>query len=284
MGKSDEKQTKTSAHKATDGVSFDTLGSKSLFETPFEDNDTALRRHSDWRDLFRQLCEYKVRFGHCLVPQRYSANPKLGRWVMRQRINYRFYTVENSSVMAAEHIRALDGVGFNWGTSKTDLTVIWNARIQELREFKVQFGHCLVPLNYSADPKLGRWVANQRSSWKVYHQRGKPSPMTAERMLELESVGFEWRPNYDTWNERFEQLREFKVHFGNCLVPSKYSANPKLGRWVSKQRSMYRLCQEGKPSHITAERIRELESIGFKWNFFPHYVFATTRGVNSILN
>lgn len=34
---------------------------------------------------------------------------------------------------------------------------------------------------------------------------------------------------YEQWNEWFEQLREFKVQFGDCLVPQLYSANPKLG-------------------------------------------------------
>ena len=54
------------------------------------------------------------------------------------------------------------------------------------------------------------------------------------------------------------------------MVPRKYSVNPKLGLWVLKQRSNFRLYQEGKPSPMTAERILVLESISFEW--------ATTRG------
>jgi hypothetical protein len=77
MGKSDENQTKESVHRATvdsseskhkeaaaDGESnhkskpgFDTLGIISLDAT-FENNEIELLRHSRWRDLFRQLCEY----------------------------------------------------------------------------------------------------------------------------------------------------------------------------------------------------------------------------------
>ena len=53
---------------------------------------------------------------------------------------------------------------------------------------------------------------------------------------------------------------------GHCAMPQHYSANPRLGQWVSKQRSHYKLYQEGKPSSMTAERIREFESMGFKWN------------------
>jgi hypothetical protein len=98
MGKSDEKQTKKRAHhKATETSKHAATGErkhkqKSCFDTtlggsPFEiactDNDGGLR-HSQWCDLFRQLCEFKVQNGHCRVPQQYSANPKLGKRVSKQ--------------------------------------------------------------------------------------------------------------------------------------------------------------------------------------------------------
>jgi hypothetical protein len=44
--------------------------------------------------------------------------------------------------MTAEPIRALESVGFDWGTSKNVLASIWSERFQQLREFNVQFGHC----------------------------------------------------------------------------------------------------------------------------------------------
>jgi hypothetical protein len=88
MGKSDTKQTKMRAHKAkaTDGEtkhkkkpSFDAA----LLEATDKEEGP---HQSQWRDLFRQLCEYKIQFGDCLMPQRYSANPKLGNWVSTQRV------------------------------------------------------------------------------------------------------------------------------------------------------------------------------------------------------
>ena len=120
-------------------------------------------------------------------------------------------------------------------------------------------------IKYSANPKLGPWVAKQRARCRLY-QEGKPSPMTAERIREFESVGFDWETYRDLWSKRFEQLSEFKVQFGHCLVPHKYSANPKLGVWVSTQRSNYRFYMEGKPSPMTADRILDLESLEFEWS------------------
>ena len=122
MGKSDEQQTKKRAYKTTGGESkhkhepsFDTsLGSSPFATTSFDDNDVALRRHSIWSDFFRQLCEYKVQYGHCQVPQKYPANPKLGKWVSTQRSHYRLYQEGKPSSMTAEQIRELKSIGFDW--------------------------------------------------------------------------------------------------------------------------------------------------------------------------
>ena len=84
----------------------------------------------------------------------------------------------------------------------------------------------------------------------------------------LVSTGEEARSQTDcltyTWSARFEQLLEFKAQFGHYLVPEQYAANPTLGRWVKTQRCSYKLYQEGKPSPMTAEHIRELDSVEFK--------------------
>ena len=169
MGKSDENQTKKSVHRATatgeskhkaaDGESnnnnkpgFDTLGIISLDAT-FENNKLELHCHSRWRDNFQQLCEYKVQFGHCRVPVRYSANPKLGVWARSQRYG-RTTEEEKSSYTTDERIRALDAIGFDWGIRRTDLASNWSERVGQLCKFKAQFGHCRVPARYSTNPRL----------------------------------------------------------------------------------------------------------------------------------
>ena len=289
VGKSDEKQIKKRAHKAIDGESkhkatggeskhrenkpsVEAIGSRPFVMT-FEATDDGGLRHSQWRDHFRQLCEYKVQCGHCLVPKQYSANPTLGQWVSTQRTRYRNNTEDKSTSITAERIRALDGIGFYWGTSKHDLASLWNVRFQELCQFKAQFGDCLVPKHYSATPKLGKWVSNQRARYRNNTEE-KATSISSERIRALDGIGFDWGTSKtdlaSIWNVRFKELCHFKALFGDCVVSLKYSANPKLGQWVSKQRSNYRLFQEGKASPITAERIEELESLEFKWE--QHYV------------
>eukprot|EP00584_Thalassiosira_punctigera_P012952 CAMPEP_0172556596 /NCGR_PEP_ID=MMETSP1067-20121228/67473_1 /TAXON_ID=265564 ORGANISM="Thalassiosira punctigera, Strain Tpunct2005C2" /NCGR_SAMPLE_ID=MMETSP1067 /ASSEMBLY_ACC=CAM_ASM_000444 /LENGTH=58 /DNA_ID=CAMNT_0013345447 /DNA_START=45 /DNA_END=218 /DNA_ORIENTATION=+ len=42
--------------------------------------------------------------------------------------------------------------------------------------------------------------------------------------------------NHQKWNERYEQLKEYKAKNGDCEVPKRYSAISGLGVWVCEQR------------------------------------------------
>ena len=72
---------------------------------------------------------------------------------------------------------------------------------------------------------------------------------------------------YAKFDERFDELREFKNKFGHCDVPIRYSENPALGQWVSTSRYAYNQIQKGtKPStDLSNERIAAMENLGFKW-------------------
>ena len=64
-----------------------------------------------------------------------------------------------------------------------------------LAAFNAEHGHCRVPTNPGAhepDPKVGRWVGNQRQ-YKKRLDVEKPNPrITAERVARLEAIGLEW--------------------------------------------------------------------------------------------
>jgi hypothetical protein len=70
------------------------------------------------------------------------------------------------------------------------------------------------------------------------------------------------------WEDRLSELADYRKIHGHCNVPQRYNKNTKLGQWVGTQRKQYRLQQEGKTSHMTLSRIKELESLGFKWRIF----------------
>lgn len=129
----------------------------------------------------------------------------------------------------------------------------WNTMFERLCLYKQQHGDCLVPWRYEQDPQLGNWVKEQR-------KKQKNNRLLDVRKQRLEEIDFCWRVqtkrhNVEPWENVFERLCEYKKKHGNCLVPSNYKDDPKLGRWVSMQRFR----QESLP----ADRKERLESIGF---------------------
>jgi len=67
------------------------------------------------------------------------------------------------------------------------------------------------------------------------------------------------RPAQDeAWNAMFMRLFRYKQENGDCLVPVRYKADPKLGAWVRNQRIRKHTFSE--------DRRRRLEVIGFEWS------------------
>ena len=136
----------------------------------------------------------------------------------------------------------------------------WIDRFELLWNYKEAHGDCLVPQNHQT---LGRWVTHRHMNYQLLKE-GKESPITQKRIDLLDSIRFEWSVHKVLlWMDRFELLRNYKEAHGDCLVPR---SHPMLSRWVTRQRTNYRLLKEGKKSPITQKRIDLLNSIGFKWS------------------
>jgi hypothetical protein len=157
-----------------------------------EDEDEEGRRFrpyqaGQWTEKFEELCLYRQRFGHCLVPHTYEENLPLARWVKRQRYQYKLMQEGKASTMTEDRVKALEDIGFIWDSQGT----AWEERLGELRVFRAAFQHCNVPSNYSENKCLSTWVKCQRRQMKLFRE-GKPSNMTPDRIEKLESLGFEW--------------------------------------------------------------------------------------------
>jgi len=122
-------------------------------------------------------------------------------------------------------------------------------RIGQLIIFKEQNKHCNVPIRSPEHPTLGKWVGHQRE----YYIKGM---LSADRIARLESLGFIW----ERWEEMYAALVEYKQQNGHCKVPYDWLENPKLGKWVSRQRKNY------KKGKLSSDRIARLESLGFEWS------------------
>ena len=67
------------------------------------------------------------------------------------------------------------------------------------------------------------------------------------------------------WHHHFQDLRMHQVNHGNFSVPPSYGGT-QLPVWVHGQHSNYQLMNEGKPSSMTDDCIRQLNPNGYQWS------------------
>lgn len=143
----------------------------------------------------------------------------------------------------------------------------WNEMFSKLEDFKKQHGHIRVGEGaYASDPEFARlrkFVQNARTAYKEY-ESGKRTTNKPHRMVALERLGvFVGR-----WEERYNELIEYKNTHGHCNVPTKSKENKKLGYWVGLQRSEYKKYKDGKHHQMPQERLKLLTDIGFCFNLY----------------
>jgi len=128
---------------------------------------------------------------------------------------------------------------------------------------------CTWVLSYNVVVVDTQKVSAQRRQYKLLMAGANDSvAMTPERAFKLQQIGFEWsttNPRNVPWENRYQELRHFVAEYGHAEVPMRWTENPKLSNWVSKQRHQYKLVTSGKSSRLNQERIQMLNSLGFVW-------------------
>ncbi|KAL3783127.1 hypothetical protein HJC23_012463 [Cyclotella cryptica] len=134
-----------------------------------------------WKKRYSELLTYRQQHGHANVPQRYEANPELGRWVKDQR------AFRRNNKLNSERIKLLDDLGFVWKIKKPN--DFWMEKLHQLKEYKRTQGN-LHPPREGEHKTLACWVDRQRRA-------GKSGKLTSERVRLLNEVGFIWDPRGD---------------------------------------------------------------------------------------
>jgi len=89
--------------------------------------------------------------------------------------------------------------------------------------------------------------------------------MNQERIHALEELGMVWSMcDHVDWEERLEELRQYKQKYGDCLVPNKFPQNPQLGRYFCHPCATPHTCNS---AHIT--------------HFYPCYTRYQERGLTN---
>ena len=132
---------------------------------------------SQWRKRYNQLIQFKQANGHCNVPQRYSVNLELGRWVKDQR------TSKTKGMLSKERTNLLNEIGFSWRLKNHD--EFFDKQFKNLVVYKDTYGDCNVPISKTKYVQLARWVERMRRA-------RKNDKLSAEKINKLDSVGFIW--------------------------------------------------------------------------------------------
>ena len=147
----------------------------------------------------------------------------------------------------------------------------FHERLKELKEYKEEFGHCHVSRNDKDHYSLGSWCHNLRGSFRANQKlnNGDVPILSQDKISALNEIGFDWTlkepRQMKSFEERLQDLREFKALFGHTRVPSGYEKNPSLAYWCNNLRNAYKMKKTGKKQYISLsqERIEALIEIGF---------------------
>jgi hypothetical protein len=150
----------------------------------------------------------------------------------------------------------------------------FEAQLGSLMDFKSKHNHCNVPNKYE-NKKLAQFVTQMRREYKAHEENRFEDckDINSERIKILDGVGFQWKPLKGefrelSFRERIGMLKKFKAENGHCHVSLNYSGDKMFGKWVAMQRRGYKKYQESgeDPLYgINADRIKQLEELGFKW-------------------
>jgi Helicase associated domain len=73
-----------------------------------------VRNRPEWEVRFTELVEYKAANGDCKVPQHYKPNRSLGKWVAKQREQYKLRLKGQHSFLTPYREEKLNSIGFSW--------------------------------------------------------------------------------------------------------------------------------------------------------------------------
>eukprot|EP00978_Attheya_sp_CCMP212_P029974 scaffold108682_cov51-Attheya_sp.AAC.1 len=172
-----------------------------------------------WDERFQELLDFKQINGHANVPQRHGP---LGVWVNTQRTHCHLLKEGKYSTLTIDRREKLESIGFAFifTIATTTSRTPWRQRFQEVVDFKKINGHTNVATNSG---QLGTWVNCQRRQYRLLKE-GKKSVLTEGRREKLERIGFTFRGprKGPTWDERFQELEDFKKISGHTNVSATY--------------------------------------------------------------
>lgn len=227
-----------------------------------------------WQNMYDSLKEHKEQTGSLYIDPKDKELSTLRRWVSEQRHQFKQYRNHKKHFMTPSKIKALMRIGFDFmekgkhslrsrtrPMKDTPLEKKWEDMFNALMRFKEMNG--TVDVKKGQDDKLlYNWVMGQRIEYKKL-ANGEICKLTAAKIQKLNDIGFNFvkRPRYLKWEDRIEQLMEFKAKHGHLKIPMN---DTMLGEFASRQRAEYTKYLEGCTNiGMNEAREKQLTDLGF---------------------
>lgn len=163
---------------------------------------------AQWLERFEELRKYRRDHGDTFVPRNYSVYPFLGKWVEKQRSDYKKFMAKRKleddgsfdhnlderevekikssyTGMNEERIRLLESEDFIWDP----LDHAWQLKYQELCEWIAMNGHGAIRRRQKSYDRLEGWAETQRRNY-VKYLNGIKTSLTKDRIEKLIRAGF----------------------------------------------------------------------------------------------
>lgn len=187
-------------------------------------------------------------------------------------------------------------IGFIWSVADH----AFEGNVQELKDYHAEHNKFDVPVK--TNKKLAAFVSRVRSAYANKQEGRAQNDLTDEKINQLNAIGFKWdfkksrkraaaesstAMEYDTM---YNLLLEFKQQYGHTKVNrlikewQKGIGEPKnvsyrrLPVFLTYARKQHIEFQEGRPSMLDAEKIKQLSELGVEWKMPPNVPRRNTGG------
>lgn len=170
---------------------------------------TVRQTTSSWWTGHGHARAYRDEHGHLAVPSTYVTEDgfRLGQWIGNARQHRR------KGWLRADRVEALDELGMLWDT----LDLPWYQFLEELRSFRDQFGHALVPQTYISP-------SGYRLGNKVNTTRSKTRHVPAFVRSALDDLGMVWDTRDLRWQQLYTACQQYAGEHGHLNVPLSHIA------------------------------------------------------------
>ena len=184
---------------------------------------------TQWNKNFENCKLFYIANGHLLVKK----GDPLYTWIITNRGS------KTANTLSQERIDKFDSVGMDWNPDAT----YWNINYDKAKLFYKTNGH----LNTTGSPING-WIISIRGSKAA-------NTLSQERIDKFDSIGMDWNPIGNQWNENFEKAEHIYRINGHLILKK----GTTLLYWISTNR------KNRSAAKLSQERIDKLDSIGIDW-------------------